>query len=107
MRFITGNFVVYRMKNELGLIKSVKDNGCFVYYHMGGTLAFTSFDLISPISTYSVLKTKFTNEYAKASLFERQACMQDDRNDVDDLIDERHIRISVKRLIDKNKFEKI
>lgn len=98
MKFRTGELVVFQTqhKKELGLVKRTADeNNSFVWYHMGGTCAQTPNVLIRQISMNEVLLTTFDNEYAKASLLERQLCLIDNRCDVDDLIDDRNIRQSV------------
>lgn len=86
-----GSFVVYTMKNELGLVKRITDDGCFVWYHMGGTAAKSPFHIIEPIYPHQVLQNTFSNEYAKKSLIERRLRMLTG-GDVSDLIDDDDIR---------------
>lgn len=105
---IEGDFILFETeyKKELGLVKSTDERGCYVWYHMGGTCAKTPYVLIRKLDTYEVLKLRFDNEYAKGSLFERQLNLNDKKNDVNDLIDERHVRDSIKQLLEKHKVMK-
>ncbi len=95
-----GVFVRYLPKNEIGLIGATSDIGAYCWYHIGGTRALTGFDLIAPISSEEAMESRFNNEYAKASLFERQARIFSGE-DVSDLIDRDDIRESI-----YNKFAK-
>ena len=107
MKITSGSLVVYTAKNEIGLVKRVTNKGAFVWYHMGGTASMTTFDIMEPISTFEALKRTFSNEYAKASLFERRIRLNDENGDVDDLIDERHIRESVNKIISRHSMLKL
>lgn len=87
----TGDFVKYKMKNEIGLVSEVKGNTLLCWWHMGGTRAHIDFDLVEKQTISQVLNNVYSNEYVKASLFERRARLFEG-TDVSDLIDERHIR---------------
>lgn len=102
--FRVGEFIVYEneVKYELGLVKSLHGTFVNVWFGIGGTAISTPLALIEPISMYEILKTRFTNEYAKGSLIERQLNLLDKRNDPDDLIDERHIRTGIRKMIEKH-----
>ena len=68
-----GDFVLYKYKDELGLVKEVlPGNKARVYYHMGGTSAVTPLHTVEKIRMIQVFNRTFKNEYAKASLLERQ-----------------------------------
>lgn len=88
-----GQFVRYIGKNELGLVKRVNDSGdgYFVWYHLGGTASNSPMHILEPLTIQDVLKERFSNEYAKASLVERKLRMTEG-GDISDLIDERHVR---------------
>lgn len=92
-----GDFVRYLPKNELGLVGRVDEGGAFVWYHTGGTRAHTGFDMMEPICALTAIESRFNNEYAKASLFERQARLKEGK-DVTDLIDDKGIRESISHL---------
>ena len=66
--FNPGDFVVYSNGGdkhigpvEIGVVKRVCDDGCFVAYHCGDTVAKTSFNLLIPI----------TNDYAMKAFVQR------------------------------------
>lgn len=93
-KYYVGQFVRYKMKNELGLIGEVNESGARVWYHLGGTRSMSPLDIIEPLTINEVFELTFSNEYAKASLIERQLRLNEG-SDVSDLIDERHIRREV------------
>lgn len=49
--FKVGQLVIYKNRDmvEIGKIKSLKEEGAFVYYHSGSTAAFTNYSLLLPI----------------------------------------------------------
>lgn len=91
-----GGFVRYLPKNEIGLVGKMSECGtkAYCWFHTGGTRALTPFDILEPISNDEALCHRFNNEYAKASLFERQARLSEG-GDVTDLIDRDGIRESI------------
>ena len=85
-RYEPGDFVRYKLKNELGLVGEVTPWGARCWYHLGGTKALTSFDDIELLSLTMVKKRQFSNNYAKQSLMTRRARLLRGE-DVSDLID--------------------
>jgi hypothetical protein len=82
-----GDFVRYIMKNEIGLVGDVIDNNHVrCWWHMGGTKATISTELIELLSDYQVKDEVFSNEYAKKSLQARRVILLQG-GDVSDLID--------------------
>ena len=68
--FAPGDFVIYSNGGdahsgplEIGVVKKVCDDGCFVAYHLGDTVAKTPFRYMLPI----------VNQYAIYGLLERSA----------------------------------
>lgn len=58
--FKEGQLIIYSNGNsfEIGKIKTLKENGAFVWYHSGNTAAFTGFSYMSPIiNEYCIKKT--------------------------------------------------
>lgn len=55
----TGDYVVYKPKNEIGRVAGIKHNGCYVCYSVGCTSAFTSWEF---------LRCATDNEIKKADL---------------------------------------
>lgn len=96
-----GDFVRYSIKNEIGLIGEVTEQGARVWWHLGGTRALSPFHIIVPLSDSEILSKSFSNEYVKESLLERYLRLLEGK-DVSDLIDERNIREDV-----WNKFLKV
>ena len=95
--FKEGTFVRYTMKDELGLIKRVTEDGCFVWYHMGGTAAKSPFHIIEPLTVRDIMHGLFSNEYAVPSLLERYIRFHTE-GDTSDLIDDGDIRFNVLNL---------
>ena len=92
------SLVIYKPKNELGLVKEViSQDKVRVWYHTGGTSAVTPTEYLKRIATIKAYSTKFTNEYAKLSLLERQERMNENR-DVSDLIDNDDVRDNIKKM---------
>ena len=97
-KFKEGTFVYYGLQNELGLIKRIVDDRCFVWYHMGGTCARTPFSIIEPITVNDIMNSPdFSNEYAVPSLLERYIRFHTE-GDTSDLIDGGDIRPNVLHL---------
>ena len=95
MRYNKGDFVEYKGK-ELGVVKSQPSpNSVRAYYSLGGTTALTSIYDIKKVSTERAKNKIYKNERVKESLFERRHRLLKGDGDVDDLIDERHIRPNV------------
>ena len=99
-----GEFVRYRMKNQLGLVGEVTPRGCRVWYHTGGTRAMSPYQIIELITFQEVLNCTFENEYAKASLIERSTRLLEG-GDVSDLIDTPDIRKGITTLLYEAKKE--
>lgn len=90
------SLVIYKPKNELGLVKEMLPNGkARVWYHTGGTSAVTDIKYLEHIATVKAYGVTFANEYAKLSLLERKARMKDG-GDVSDLIDDSCVREIIK-----------
>lgn len=91
-----GSLVVYKPKNELGLVKEVLLNDKVrVWYHKGGTSAVTPIKYLEYVDSEKVYGVTFANEYAKLSLLERKARMKDG-GDLSDLIDNDCVREIIK-----------
>lgn len=59
-KFQEGEYVVYQNgdRYEIGLIKSVMEDGAFVWYHDGNTAAKTPFDCMHKlINGYTIIET--------------------------------------------------
>ena len=85
--FERGEFVRYTLKNELGLVGAIRDDDTvYCWFHRGGTVAATPIHLIEHLTKQQVFSEKFSNEYAKLSLLERQRRLFEG-GDVSDLID--------------------
>ena len=97
-----GAFVRYTCKNELGLIGLIQKDFARCWFHMGGTRSGAPYDIIEPLALEEVLKEKFENEYAKASLIERFYRLHEG-GDVTDLIDRDDIRQSVHDLLENER----
>lgn len=95
-----GDFVRYTVKNELGLVDEVTEQGARCWYHLGGTRAMTSFDLIERIDPPDALHDDFSNNYARASLIERRYRLLHG-GDVSDLIDHDDISEFVRGLMNQ------
>lgn len=91
LKIKVGSFVRYKYKNELGVVKEVTEHGARVWYHSGGTAAMRPFHIIEVIDVSEAVSSKFSNEYCKASLFERRQRLSEGA-DVSDLIDGDQIR---------------
>lgn len=104
MKVKVGGFVRYKLKNELGLVGEITERSARVWYHMGGTRATTAFDLIEAIPVVEAQYSKFSNEYAKPSLFERRERLLKG-GDISDLIDDKDIRPEIRQIFEaiKNK----
>ena len=89
-RLLPGDFIRYKVKNELGLVGEVTPLGVRCWYHCGGTRAMTPFEEIEKISNLDAIFDDFSNNYARASLIERRERLLRGE-DVSDLIDDKDI----------------
>lgn len=89
-RLLPGDFVRYNLKNELGLVGEVTEEGARCWYHCGGTKALTPFELIDKITGLDAIFDDFSNNYARASLIERRELLLRGE-DVSDMIDTNQI----------------
>lgn len=101
-----GMMVKYIARNEIGLISEVKTErhpgaptAITCWWHTGGTRSVVDPELIEVLTMSDILLTTFENEYAKASLIERQLRLLEEDGLTDDLIDDRDIRPFVKDLL--------
>lgn len=101
-RMEIGSFVRYKVKNELGVIGEMRFSGARCWYHLGGTRANSPYEIIEHIDLEDVLKTTFSNEYAKGSLIERSMRLIEG-GDVSDLIDDCDVRPEIKRLLEERR----
>lgn len=97
-----GDFVLHKIKNEVGLVSSGRGSRFRVWWDASGNRVKTQGGRMELLSLEKVLSTRFNNEYAKASLIERQFRLDEDRLD-DCLIEENDIRHKVKEMIDSSK----
>lgn len=66
--FNIGDYIVYvnGEQYELGRIKSLQDDGAFVAYHEGETVAKTPYDLMHKlINSYAIKESSLGGEYFK------------------------------------------
>lgn len=95
-----GMMVRYKQKNEMGLVSEVREGATpgrkrlICWWHIGGTRSIIPEDLVEPISIVSILNSTFENEYAKASLIERQLRLFEG-GIIDSLIEGDEIRCSI------------
>lgn len=96
-KYEVGDFVRYIIKNEVGLVGEVisDSNKIRCYWHMGGTRATASTEIVEPLTLEEVKSTTFSNDYAKQSLMERQMRLFEG-GDVSDLIDDQDVRADLK-----------
>ena len=101
-QFQKGDFVRYKIKNEVGLVGGVYNRGeqqmIRCWWHMGGTRSLIDVDQVEVLTLDQVINEDFSNNYCKASMIERQLRLQED-GDVSDLIDESSIREEVKIMV--------
>lgn len=99
MKIIKGDFIKYQNR-EVGVVKeTVGCNQVRAWYNIGGTSALTSVSDIERIDIDEVINGDWQNIHAVPSLIERQKRVNEGRHDVTDLIDERHIREEVIKLL--------
>ena len=63
--FKVGQLIIYfnGSNYEIGKIKTIKDNGAFIFYHSGETAALTSYADIKPIvNDYCITATRLGGE---------------------------------------------
>lgn len=95
---IAGDWVLYPMKNEIGLVRSAALPGenVRVWLHTGGTSASTPIDFVERIDKPS-RASMYENGYALPSLEERRVRVLSGVGDVSDLIDGKSIRPAIRR----------
>lgn len=95
---ITGDWVLYGLKDEVGLVKSAAFTGdnVRIWTHMGGTSASTPMDLVERINKPDPLR-KYSNSYALPSLEERRVRLLSEVGDTSDLIDDKDVRPAIRR----------
>lgn len=72
MTYVTGQFVRYKVKNEVGLIGEVCEEGKLrVWWHTGGTRAQIDVDLVELVEVPAV-DDEYSNAYAISSLLKRR-----------------------------------
>ena len=99
-----GDLVRYILKNELGVVKRCDDNGCFIFYHTGGTAAKTKYE---DFEITDINRHNYSNEYAIGSLLERSVRIKYG-GDYSDLIDDEGTRTSVRfKLSERNKHREL
>ncbi len=88
--YSVGDFVLYLMKNELGLIGEVIDeNNLKCWWHTGGTRATISTDMVETVDINTINIRTFSNQYAINSLMKRRDILMNSPKDerLFDLID--------------------
>ena len=105
-KFEVGEIVLYRVKNQIGLIGEIlteRHPGAPVklrcWWHMGGGRSLIDSKEVDKIKFGKILTTTFENEYAKGSLFERQLRLYEGDGPTDDLIDEKDFSPFIKELL--------
>ncbi|CAM3603721.1 hypothetical protein ERUR111494_02440 [Erysipelothrix urinaevulpis] len=69
-----GDYILYKMKNEIGVVKRVTERGCFAWFHTGDTAAHITPEHFETLDPHYVAfnHSKFANNYAYASLAKRR-----------------------------------
>ena len=103
-----GDIVRYKVKNEIGLVSETiierRPNGArklWCWWHLGGTRSAIDFSEVERVTLQGLLTTTYANEYAKASLLERQLRVLEEDGPVDDLIEGDDIRPFITELLEK------
>lgn len=98
MKLKVGDFVRYKDKNEVGLVGDIKGDKLKCWWHTGGTRSTIDISQVDKLSLKSVVDGLFSNQYAKASLLERELRLRAGK-DVSDLIDDKDIRPGITKVL--------
>lgn len=105
-----GDIVRYKTKNEIGLVSETNierhPNGARklrCWWHLGGTRSVIDASEVEGVTLQGLLTNTYANEYAKASLLERQLRMFEEDGPIDDLIEGDDIRPFITELLEKAK----
>lgn len=93
-KYFPGRMVIYTKgvgHREVGTVKRCTDDGCYVWYHNGGTVALTPWDNLSLLSDYGLQRIlgssdDVVNDYAKHTLLHRAWLIQKQGMDINDPI---------------------